>query len=70
MFERCLTSFKGRRKFEAYRVDDGDGQLDFEMLTGGQSGKPGTDREPLWVDLLERAGDLNIQEVAYTKESP
>ena len=50
----------GLKKYEAYWVDDGDGQLDFEMLTGGKKSELGTDREPLWVDLLERAGDLNI----------
>lgn len=51
-------------------MDDGDGQLNFEMLAGGRKGKLGTKRESPGLVLLERAGDLNIQEVAYAKESP
>lgn len=60
----------GRKDFGAYWVDNGDGKLDFEMLAGGKKSKLRTNRGPLWVDLLERASDLNIQEVAYAKESP
>lgn len=51
-------------------MDDGDWQLNFEMLAGGRRGKPGTCRKLPWVYILERAGDLNIQEVADAKESP
>ena len=51
-------------------MDDGDRQLNFEVLAGGRKGKPGTDREPPQEDILERAGDLDIQEVADAKESP
>lgn len=38
------------------------------MLAGGRKGKPGTDRKLLRVDILERACDLNVQEVADAKE--
>ena len=51
-------------------MDDGNGQLNFEMLAEGRKGKLGTERESPALFLLERAGDLNVQEVAYAKESP
>lgn len=60
----------GYEETGAYRMDDSNGQLNFEMFAGGKAGKLGPGREPYSVDLLERAGDLDVQEVAYAKESP
>lgn len=50
-------------------MDDGDRQLNFEMLTGDRKRKPRIDRKLHRVDILERASDLNIQKVADTEES-
>ena len=61
---------RGYEELGAYRMDDSNGQLNFEMFAGVNAGKLGPGREPYSVDLLERAGDLNVQEVAYAKESP
>lgn len=49
-------------------MDDCNWQLNLEMLAGGRKGKPGIDRKLPWEDKLERAGDLNVQEVADPKE--
>ena len=53
-------------------MDDGDGQLDLELLAGGRQGKRklGLGREVPWIDILERAGYLYIQEVSDAKEPP
>lgn len=51
-------------------MNDGDRQLDFEMLPGCRMGKPGTIRDILRVYILERAGDLNVQEISDAKETP
>lgn len=40
------------------------------MLAGGRKGKLETDKVSQWEDLVERAGDLDIQEVSYAKEAP
>ena len=60
----------GLEEIGAYWMDDGDWQLNCEMLATGRQSKPGTHRELPSVDILERASDLNIQEVADAKESP
>ena len=51
-------------------MDNSNRQLNFEVLAGGRKGKQEICAGPPWVDILKRAGDLNIQEVADTKESP